>query len=169
MRLPSAERLLLTDAIARNLDVALDRHRRGTLGCYWPIQGEFDLRQWAERLRIRKHLTIALPVVIREHSPLEYWQWQHGDPMKRGFWGIMVPKRNSSVIPDVIIAPLVGFNGFFRLGHGGGYFDRTLAAMRPKPFAIGVGIEASRVEGYVPQPHDMPMDVIVTEAAVYRA
>jgi 5,10-methenyltetrahydrofolate synthetase len=89
--------------------------------------------------------------------------------MARGFWGIMVPKQGQPVIPDVVIAPVVGFCGFYRLGHGGGYFDRTLAAMRPKPLAIGVGTEASRIEGFVPQPHDIPMDVIVTEAAVYRA
>ena len=168
MHLPSADRSLLTDAIARNLDVVFER-LRGTLGLYWPIQGEFDLRQWAERLRIRRRHTLALPVVVREQAPLEYWQWQPGDPMTRGFWDIMVPKQGHPIIPDIVIAPLVGFCGFYRLGHGGGYFDRTLAAMRPKPLAIGVGTEASRAENFVPQPHDIPMDVIVTEAAVYRA
>jgi 5,10-methenyltetrahydrofolate synthetase len=168
MHLPSADRSLLTDAIARNLDVVFKR-LRGTLGLYWPIQGEFDLRQWAERLCVRRRHTLALPVVVRKQAPLEYWKWQPGDPMARGFWGIMVPKQGQPVIPDVVIAPLVGFCGFYRLGHGGGYFDRTLASMRPKPLAIGVGTEASRVEGFVPQPHDIPMDVIVTEAAAYRA
>jgi 5-formyltetrahydrofolate cyclo-ligase len=95
---------------------------------------------------------------------LEMATWRSDGPRLLGH----VPKQGQPVIPDVVIAPLVGFCGFYRLGHGGG-FDPTLAAMRPKPLAIGVGTEASRVEGFVPQPHDIPMDVIVTEAAVYRA
>ena len=88
--------------------------------------------------------------------------------MVRGFWNIMVPQRRLTVIPDVVLAPLVGFSGLYRLGHGGGYFDRTLAAMQPRALAIGVGAEACRLKGYVPQAHDIAMDVIVTEAAVYR-
>lgn len=169
MCLPSVERELLTQAISRNLDVVFERRSRCTLGLYWPIKGEFDLRPWAARLCVQKRYTLALPVVVKERTPLEYWQWQPGDPMARGFWGIMVPERRQPIMPDVIIAPLVGFCGLYRLGHGGGYFDRTLAAMRHNPLAIGVGTEASRVEDYIPQPHDIPMGVIVTEGAVYRA
>jgi 5,10-methenyltetrahydrofolate synthetase len=168
MDLASAERALLTEAIGRNLDTGLERRTCRTLGLYWPIKGEFDLRHWAERFSSRKREDLALPVVVREHAPLEYWRWRPGDPMARGFWGIMVPERRELVIPDVVIAPLVGFCGLYRLGHGGGYFDRTLADLRPKPLAVGIGIEAARVEGYIPQPHDIPMDIVVTEAAIYR-
>jgi len=167
-RLSSVDRQLLTEAIARNLDAGFGRLVQRTLGLYWPIQGEFDLRPWAERLRLRNRCTLSFPVVVRAGAPLEYWHWQPGDRMARGFWGIMVPERCQPVVPDVVIAPLVGFSGLYRLGHGGGYFDRTLAAMQSKPLAIGVGIEASRVDGYLPQPHDIPMDAIVTEGAVYR-
>jgi 5,10-methenyltetrahydrofolate synthetase len=166
--LPSSERQLLTEAIARNLDTLLDRQSCRILGLYWPIKGEFDLRDWATRLGKRKRCALALPVVVREQAPLEYWRWQPGDPMARGFWGIMVPERREPVTPDVALAPLVGFSGLYRLGHGGGYFDRTLAAMQPKPLAIGIGTETGRLTGYAPQPHDIPMDVIVTEAAIHR-
>lgn len=166
--LSSGERQLLTAAIARNLDGLLDRQPCRILGLYWPIKGEFDLRDWAARLGRRKRCELALPVVVREQAPLEYWRWQPGDPMARGFWGIMVPERREPVLPDVVIAPLVGFSGLYRLGHGGGYFDRTLAAMQPKPLAIGIGTEAGRLTGYAPQAHDVPMDVIVTEAAIHR-
>jgi len=167
--LSSVERAFMTEAIARNLDRALERQPGGTLGLYWPVNGELDLRSWGQRLAARKRWTLALPVVVMERAPLEYWRWQPGDPMARGVWGIMVPERREPVAPDAVIAPLVGFSGHYRLGHGGGYFDRTLAVMQPKPFAVGVGIEAARVDEYIPQPHDIPMDVIVTEAAIYRA
>lgn len=167
--LSSVDRSFLTEAVSRNLDIIFDRRPPGTLGLYWPIQGEFDLRAWAERVAARKRWAIALPVVVKERAPLEYWRWQPGDPMARGFWGIMVPQRQEPVTPDVVIAPLVGFSGFYRLGHGGGYFDRTLAVTNPRPLAIGIGTESSRVDGYRPQPHDIPMDAIVTEAAIYRA
>ena len=65
------------------------------------------------------------------------------------------------------LAPLVGFDSCgYRLGYGGGYYDRTLAAATPKPLAIGVGFELSRLDTIHPQPHDVPMDFIVTEELV---
>ena len=121
------------------------------------------------RLSARKKCALALPVVVRDQAPLEYWRWRPGDRLARGFWGIMVPEQREAVTPDVVIAPLVGFSGLYRLGHGGGYFDRTLAVMQPKPLAVGIGTESGRLTGYVPQAHDIPMDAIVTEAAIHRA
>ena len=80
----------------------------------------------------------------------------------------MVPRTPLSVVPDVVITPLLGFSGLCRLGYGGGYFDRTLAALHSKPWAIGIGAECGRMQGFIPQSHDIPMDVIVTEAGIYR-
>jgi 5-formyltetrahydrofolate cyclo-ligase len=168
LRLSSNDRFLLTEAIARNLDEVLERLTCRILGFYWPIHGEFDLRSWAQRCGQRKKCNLGLPVVVQESAPLEYWRWESGAPMARGFWGIMVPERREPVVPDVIVAPLVGFSGLYRLGYGGGYFDRTLAIIQPRPLVVGVGTERCRIEGYIPQPHDIPMDVIVTEAAIYR-
>ena len=167
--LSSVDRSFLTAAIARNLDTLLERHVCRTLGLYWPIKGEFDLRTWGAQIGGCKGWELALPVVVQQLAPLEYWKWRPGAPMTRGFWNIMVPERPDLVVPDVVIAPLVGFSGLYRLGHGGGYFDRTLAVIEPRPLVIGVGSEAGRVEGYVPQAHDIAMDVIVTEAAIYRS
>ena len=166
--LSATDRRFLTEAIARNLDRVFERLTCGTLGIYWPIKGEFDIRAWAAGISARKRCRLALPVVIREHAPLEYWRWHSGDEMVRGFWGIMVPKTPVAVAPDVVIAPLLGFSDLYRLGYGGGYFDRTLAVLQPKPKAIGIGAESGRMQGFVPQSHDIPMDVIVTEAGVYR-
>ena len=71
--------------------------------------------------------------------------------------------------PTILIVPLLGFDDAgFRLGYGGGYYDRTLAAMQPRPFTVGVGYELGRLPTIYPQPHDIPMDVIVTEAGMTR-
>jgi 5,10-methenyltetrahydrofolate synthetase len=86
--------------------------------------------------------------------------------MIRGVWGIPVPPPAAErLTPDIALAPLLGWDGAgFRLGYGGGYFDRTLAARAPRPFAIGVGLQAARLATIFPQPHDIRLDAIVTEA-----
>ena len=72
-------------------------------------------------------------------------------------------------MPEAVLAPLVGFDRqCYRLGYGGGYFDRTLAAMTPRALAIGVGFELSLIETIYPQAFDVPMDLIVTEVALRR-
>jgi len=82
-----------------------------------------------------------------------------------GVWNIQIPERRQIVIPHAVLAPLVGFDrNCYRLGYGGGYFDRTLAAFTPRPWAIGVGFELSRLKTICPQDFDIPMDLIVTEA-----
>lgn len=137
-----------------------------TLGLYWPIKREIDVRAWANRLSIDTGIELALPVVVQRHQPLEYWRWRAGDTMTRGFWDIPVPATRELVQPDAVISPLVGVFGFYRLGYGGGYFDRTLAARHPRPVAIGIGLDLCRLDRFEVQPHDIPMDVIVTESQV---
>lgn len=168
-RLTSEDRARLGEAITANLDRAMSRVPCRILGLYWPIKGEFDIRAWASRMAGQRGLELALPIVVERGQPLEYWRWRSGDPMARGFWGIMVPAVRSPILPDVVIAPLVGFQDGYRLGYGGGYFDRTLAALVPRPYAIGIGLEQSRLTEYEPQDHDIPMQMIVTEAAIEPA
>jgi 5-formyltetrahydrofolate cyclo-ligase len=77
--------------------------------------------------------------------------------------------EGDAVLPDVLLAPLVGFDaGGYRLGYGGGYYDRTLAALPERPLVVGVGFETSGMETIHPQPHDIPMDLIVTERRTIR-
>ena len=85
----------------------------------------------------------------------------------QGFWKIPVPADGPEVVPDLTLAPLVGWDpAGFRLGYGGGYFDRTLAKLGPRPFTIGIGLQAARLATIFPQPHDIPLNVILTEAGV---
>ncbi len=166
--MPLTERAALIEPLLANLRSLLEKLSFDVLGIYWPIKREVDVRPLADEVCRRRGATLALPVVVEKGAPLEYWKWHMGDPVERGFWNIPVPKHREVVEPDAVIAPLVGFHDHYRLGYGGGYFDRTLAAAKKRPFAIGIGFEFSRVDGYVPQPHDIPMDVIVTESAIYE-
>ena len=138
------------------------------LGVYWPFKAEFDPRPLVDWL-IAAGSAVALPVVVDKKGPLEYRSWQPGDPVVDGVWNIPIPERRDIVVPQAVLAPLVGFDGqCYRLGYGGGYFDRTLAALAPRPLAIGVGFEFSRLETIHPQDFDIPMDLIVTEVCLRR-
>ena len=107
---------------------------------------------------------IALPVVIGKDWPLEFRVWSPGEPLERGVWNILVPARGPAVQPDIVVAPAVGFDSEnYRLGYGGGFFDRTLAAMAIKPMILGVGYADSKLATIYPQPHDIPMDAIITD------
>ena len=138
------------------------------LGICWPFKAEFDARPLAEQLR-GQGWRIALPAVVDKRGPLEYRLWEPGMAMASGVYDIPVPEARNVVRPDVVLAPLVGFDAEnYRLGYGGGYFDRTLAALAPRPVAIGVGFEVQHLDSVYPRPHDIPMEVIVTEAQCRR-
>jgi 5-formyltetrahydrofolate cyclo-ligase len=165
---PAAERLRWGEAVAATLWDVLGERAPPILGIYWPFRAEFDPRPLLDRL-LAAGSAVGLPAVIDKKGPLEYRAWRPGEPLADGVWNIPVPERRDIVVPDAVLAPLVGFDrACYRLGYGGGYFDRTLAALRPRPFAIGVGFELSRLETIHPQPFDVPMDVIVTEAGLRR-
>lgn len=163
LALAAEDRQLRSARIAGRLDQTVGKVVGRIVGTYWPFRGEPDLRNWAIKI-IERGGRIALPVVIRKGWPLEYRLWAPGDPLERGVWNILVPSRGPAVQPDIVIAPVVGFDkGQYRLGYGGGFFDRTLAAMPRKPITIGVGYALSAIPTIHPQPHDIPMDVIVTD------
>ena len=163
------ERAAKAAAAARGLDALLGDLRGLTISGWWPIKAELDLRFWLEGLAARG-AAAALPLVAERGRPLVFRGWAAGAPMVRGFWNIPVPAEGPEIRPDVMLAPLVGFDAAgYRLGYGGGYFDRTLAALTPRPRAIGVGLAAARIATIHPQPHDIPMQAIVTEAGGVEA
>jgi 5-formyltetrahydrofolate cyclo-ligase len=166
----SAEaRRALAERACTRLAQAVDFSRYRVLGFCWPIRGEFDLRDIVKQ-HIAQGGLAALPVVVHEAAPLEFWRWSPGIAMQTGIWNIPTPKHRELLTPDVVIAPLVGFDrAGFRLGYGGGYFDRTLAATSPRPFAVGFGYANSALETIYPQPHDIPMNLIVTDESVLPA
>lgn len=158
----------LSDRACTRLLQAVDIKAFKVLGFCWPIRGEFDVRGIA-----RQHLAsggrVALPVIVQKSAPVEFWAWHPGNPMQKGIWDIPIPKERDVLMPDGVIVPLVGFDpSGFRLGYGGGYFDRTLAAAVPRPYAIGLGHEESALPTIYPQAHDLAMNLIVTDQSVHR-
>jgi 5,10-methenyltetrahydrofolate synthetase len=147
---------------------AVDLRAFAVLGFCWPIRGEFDVRGIAKQF-LASGGQVALPVVVQRSAPVEFWRWHPGMPMQTGVWNIPIPKQRDILTPDAVIVPLVGFDGCgYRLGYGGGYFDRTLASAVPRPFAIGLGYADSALQTIYPQPHDIPMNLIVTDQSIYR-
>jgi len=162
--LPSAEREEYTGSIVAHLDQIVTDIDGKHISLFWPFSGEPDLRAWMAALTARG-ATCLLPVVVAKARPLIFRAWKKGERLERGVWNIPVPADGREAVPDIVIAPLVGFDpGCYRLGYGGGFFDRTLAALERKPLVIGVGFEAQRIDTIRPLAHDIPMDVIVTQA-----
>jgi 5,10-methenyltetrahydrofolate synthetase len=136
------------------------------LAFFWPIRGEPDLREVvAEWLEADRHRVAALPVITGDI--LEFHAWQRDAPMRAGEFGIPVPAHGRLVQPDALLIPCVGFDARrYRLGYGGGYYDRTLAATVPWPLAVGIAFESGRVAAVDAQPHDVQLDVVITESVV---
>jgi 5-formyltetrahydrofolate cyclo-ligase len=163
-----AERRKWGQKIEARLRLLLAERTTIILGVYWPFQAEFDPRPLIDWL-IAAGSAVALPAVVDKEGPLEYRAWPPGEKLVNGVWDIPIPEGRQIVVPQAVLAPLVGFDhNCYRLGYGGGYFDRTLAKLMPRPLAIGVGFEISRLETIYPQDFDIPMDVIVTEASLHR-
>lgn len=138
------------------------------IGLYWPVRAEFDPRPLAARLRKQGRVT-ALPAVIERGGRLEYRSWEDETAMAEGIYRIPVPSERRLLDPAIVVVPILGFDAAnYRLGYGGGYFDRTLAALESPPLAIGAGFEIGHLDTVFPQSHDIAMDVIVTEAALQR-
>lgn len=153
--------------IAAHLDQVLTERFNGAanfvVAGFWPINAEPDLREWMGALS-GHGVTLALPVVVSRHSPLIFRPWSPDSPMRAGQWNIAEPATDNQIIPQIILAPLVGWDeARYRMGYGGGFYDRTLAAMTPRPFTIGIGLEAGRLQSIHPQQHDISLSMIITE------
>ena len=160
--LPAEDRALHTAALVRQLDEMIAARVSEIVSVYWPIRGEPDLRSWMRAASLRG-VRIALPVAIALGQPMTFREWTPDAAMARGLWKIPYPASGPEVLPTTVLAPLVGFDSScYRLGYGGGFFDRTLAAMSRKPVVIGLGYPQLRIPTIFPQRHDIPMDWIVT-------
>ncbi|WP_126443757.1 5-formyltetrahydrofolate cyclo-ligase [Sulfuricystis multivorans] len=166
MSLPAAAHRAASVAVCHHLGEYLLARPVGSIAFCMPMRGEVDCRPLIERLLDAGWLA-AMPVVRQLDAPMEFFAWWPAAPMTVDPYGIPVPSTHRTRDPDVMLLPLVAFDAAgYRLGYGGGYFDRTLAAMNPRPFAIGVGFDLGAVDDLKPQPHDIPLDLIVTESGI---
>jgi len=160
------------DSWRRRMDITLERSFPGLARCRlafcWPIKGEYDARHLARTLRSRGALT-ALPVVVKPKSPLIFREWHPGVEMVAGVLDIPYPVASAEVVPEAVLLPMNGWDlQGYRLGYGGGFFDRTLASLAKRPLTIGVTYEFAKLDTIHPQSWDIPMDYVVTERGVYR-
>jgi 5-formyltetrahydrofolate cyclo-ligase len=136
---------------------------------YWPVRDEADPRPLAAALAARGH-PILLPRVAGPDQPLQFRLWRDGDPLRRSAAGICEPLADApEQAPEAVLVPLLGFDSAgFRLGYGGGYYDRSLAALRARGpvVAIGIAFAGQEVEALPREPHDEALDAVVTERGV---
>jgi 5-formyltetrahydrofolate cyclo-ligase len=155
------ERKSASTAISARLEEMLRDVAGRTIAAYWPIRGEVNLHSWMAGASERG-AQICLPVVVEKNQPVEFHRWAPGSAMAKGFWNIPVPEKPDAIVPDVVIVPLLGVDeGGYRLGNGGGYYDRTLARLGGKVLIIGVGQKFVRMKTIFPMPWDIPMHMVV--------
>ncbi len=140
----------------------------GVVAFCWPYRNEYDVRHLAAALR-RRGARTALPVVVAPKTPLLFREWHPGVELAKGPLGIPYPAASPEVVPDHVLLPMLGWYGDgYRLGYGGAFFDRTLASLAKRPRVIGLAYEQAYLKTIRPQPHDIPVDFVVTERGVYR-
>ena len=195
-RLNLPDRLQRADLLQRVMRIWLVGREDAVIGAYWPIKGEFDplpaLYRWqedailsqdsegnngqaqsgrseaaTENIANRSPRKIGLPVVNKLHKTLTFHAWYPGCPMQEDAYGIPKPKDTELIVPTLLFVPCVGYGpGGFRLGYGGGFYDRTLAALQPRPFTVGLGYSHGWLPDLEPEPHDVPLDAILNDKGV---
>lgn len=137
------------------------------VAAYWRIRDELDCQPILVRL-MDSNQTVVLPVVLGPELPLELRVWEQGAALYEAGFGTLAPSDLAPhAVPDVIIMPLLGFDKLgTRLGYGGGYYDRTLAGLARKPRLIGLAYAAQELDEIPREPHDIPLDAIITENGV---
>ena len=165
------DRHLREDLLQRVMRIWLVGRPDIVIGAYWPIKGEFDplpaLHRWkedGELLEQPEPRRIGLPVVNKETHTMTFHAWYPGCPMEEDAYGIPKPKDTEIIVPTLVFAPCVGYGtGGYRLGYGGGFYDRMLASLTPKPFSVGLGFGMGFLADLEPEPHDVPLDAILNE------
>lgn len=164
--LPALEHARKSAALLGHLRSLLLTRHASTLAFYWPIRAEPDCRPLVTEL-LALGWRASLPVVVRRAAPMEFHEWTPQAHMVAGEHGIPTVSGGRKLSPDILLLPVNAFDAQgYRLGYGGGYFDRTLAVLVPRPFAVGVGFELARAESIAPHAQDCALNAVVTEAGV---
>jgi 5,10-methenyltetrahydrofolate synthetase len=126
------------------------------IAAFWPIRGEVNLHGWMAGASDRG-AQVCLPVVVEKNHPVKFHRWTPGSAMAKGIWDIPVPAHRTRLVPDVVIVPLLGVDeDGYRLGNGGGFYDRTLARLGGEVLIIGVGQAFARMKTIFRCPGTLP-------------
>lgn len=143
----------------------------GAVSGFIPYKSEITTVPLMNRLR-REGWQTALPIVIAPEQPLVFRAWAPGEPLVPGVWDIPIPPESApEVFPDVLLVPMLAFDRRgYRLGYGGGFYDRTLEKLRTlkKVVAVGVAYHAQMVDEVPTGPYDAPLDYVMTEQETFR-
>jgi 5-formyltetrahydrofolate cyclo-ligase len=152
-------------AAAVNFFQAVELKPSDVVAGYWRIKDEMDCQPILIRL-MDSNQPVCLPVVLGDDEPLELRLWEQGTPLYEAGFGTLAPSELAPLVePDVILMPLLGFDSRgTRLGYGGGYYDRTLVKLSKKPRLVGLAFAAQEFDEIPREAHDVPLDMIVTEA-----
>ena len=195
-RLDMPDRLARADLLQRVMRIWLVGSKHEVIGAYWPIKGEFDplpaLYRWqedavlspefqqnttlaqagrtqlaTESIASRSPRKIGLPVVDKLLNTLTFHAWYPGCPMEEDAYGIPKPKGTEIIVPTLLFVPCLGYGpGGYRLGYGGGFYDRTLALLKPRPVTVGLGYSHGWLPDLLPEPHDVALDVLLNDKGV---
>ncbi|HMN76289.1 MAG TPA: 5-formyltetrahydrofolate cyclo-ligase [Burkholderiaceae bacterium] len=164
-------RIDLIAALQDVLRVWLVGRHETSIGAYWPIKGEFDplpaLYRWTEGGPDGVARRIGLPRVDRASGSLRWHIWFPGCPMEPDAYDIPKPKGTDELAPELLVVPCLGYGpGGVRLGYGGGFFERTMRTVRPRPTAVGVSFAQGFLPLLRPGPLDFELDAVLTEDGV---
>ena len=165
------DRLERSVRLQENLRAWLVGRRERSIGAYWPIKGEFDplpaLYRWSEGAVDGSVRRVGLPVADRATQSLRFHVWYPGCETELDAYDIPKPKDTELIVPTLLFVPCLGYSaGGYRLGYGGGFYDRTLAALQPRPFTVGLGFTSGFLEDFEPEAHDVPLDAILNDNGV---
>lgn len=155
----------INDGLVRHGTMLLGERSPGIISAYYPMAGEIWPLRLMAALKAKGH-ALALPVMQGKADPLLFRAWSPGDDLIAGVWGIRQPAPSQpAVLPDILLVPLLAFDRKgYRLGYGGGYFDRTLRDLRQrKPIlAVGLGLDELEVDAVPHLDYDERLDWILT-------
>ena len=170
LALSSDDCLRLSAALCAQLQDGFPQLAGMRVGFCWPVKNEADLRPLMQAWIKSGQAGFAalLPVVVAAGAALAFRAWTPETRLEADRYGIPAPVEGEFLAPEALLIPVNAFDAAgYRLGYGGGFFDRTLAALLPSPLSIGVGFELSRVDSIFPQAHDIRLDAMVSEAGVF--
>ena len=143
--------------------------RKKIIGGYYPVNFEIDILESLNKLEIRG-MQLSLPV-IKKNNEMDFYTWSNNDILKINKYGIPEPKKIKKVIPDIIFVPLVAFdNRLYRIGYGGGYYDRYIEKIsnKKKLFKVGIAHSSQKINKVPINKYDKKLDIIITEKYVLR-
>tara|TARA_B100001175_G_C19416006_1_gene593693 strand:+ start:255 stop:800 length:546 start_codon:yes stop_codon:yes gene_type:complete len=143
--------------------------KKKIIGVYYPVNFEVDILKFLNKLK-NKNIQLSLPV-IKKNSEMDFYTWSNTDLLKLNKYGIPEPEQIKKVIPDILLVPIVAFdNRLYRIGYGGGYYDRYINKFSSKKnlLKIGIAYSCQKINRVPANNYDKKLDIIITEKYILK-